>query len=128
MESNFNTGASGSAPVWELPEALDRLVRGGDAALVAEIMHDFGADATARITRLRAAIVRGDAPAVRIEAHSIKGSAAQMGAIQLASACQALELDARAGSLERAAPQLGTIQALFDEVNGAIMRHPLYGQ
>jgi histidine phosphotransfer protein HptB len=96
--------------------------------MVAEILKDFRADGAVRVARLRNAVARGDPAAVREEAHSIKGSAAQMGAAELAAACQILESDARAGSLGDARAQLETIESLFDAVNRAIGRHPLFGQ
>jgi len=121
----LSTGSQDNHPAWVLPEALEHLAQGSDAELVAEIMDDFRTDVAARLANLRGAVVRNGAPTIKIEVHSIKGSAAQMGAMELAAACLKLEVDARRDSLAFAGPQVDAIQTLFDEVCLAISRHPL---
>jgi HPt (histidine-containing phosphotransfer) domain-containing protein len=121
------TDAPENRPGWVLPEVLEHLARGGSADLVAEIMDDFRTDVAARLAKLRLAVERNDGPGIRIEVHSIKGSAAQMGASELAAACLKLEIDAGADPSSLAAPQVEAIQALFDRVCLAIRRHPLGG-
>jgi HPt (histidine-containing phosphotransfer) domain-containing protein len=123
-----STGASENRPGWVLPEALEYLAQGGAANLVTEIMDDFRTDVAARLLRLRQAVARNDGPGIKIEAHSIKGSSAQMGASDLAAACLKLEIDAGADKESLAGPQVEAIQALFDQVCLAIGRHPLGGK
>jgi len=114
-----------NSPDWVLPEALRHLAAEGEAELVGELLGDFRADVAARMLKLRAAVARRDPVVVKAEAHSIKGSAAQMGAAGMAEACLALEMDTRAGSLENADSQIETIQTQFDRVCGAMAQHPL---
>jgi len=125
MGSKPNPGVSGKHLVWELPESLSRLARGGDAWLVAEILEDFCQDGRARLSRLRHAAASQDAATVKLEAHSLKGSAAQMGAEGLATGCRALELSASAGLTGGVEAQLDAIEALLEETCRAIARHPL---
>jgi two-component system sensor histidine kinase/response regulator len=113
-------------PAWVLPETLEHLAQGSEAELVAEIMGDFRTDVGVRLLNLRQAVARNDISVIKIEAHSIKGSAAQMGAPELADACLKLEIQARTNSVSDAGSQVETIQALFDEVSLAIQRHPLF--
>lgn len=80
---------------------------------------------TARLTRLRQAVEEGDGAAQKIEAHSIKGSAAQMGAEDLAALCTRLETEADAGEWRLTFAQVDALQALFDRLSAAIARHPL---
>lgn len=55
-----------------------------------------------QIRQMRAAIGRGDAPAVRHLAHKLKGAASSLGAQRLARVCAQLLRLARTGSLSRA--------------------------
>ena len=96
--------------------------------MVAELLADFCNDAARRLLRLRAAIDRNDAAAMKIEVHSIKGSAAQMGAERMAAACQRLELAVVRGAPAITPADADLIGTLFDEVSAAIGRHPLSGR
>ncbi|MGO9257738.1 MAG: Hpt domain-containing protein [Bryobacteraceae bacterium] len=122
------TDAPESRPGWALPEALEYLAQSGAANLVTEIMDDFRTDVAARLLKLRQAVADNYGPGIKIEAHSIKGSAAQMGASDLAAACLKLEIDAGPDKWSLAGPQVEAIQALFDQVCLAIGRHPLGGK
>ncbi|MEX2552663.1 MAG: response regulator [Actinomycetota bacterium] len=69
------------------PDFLDKLVK------------HYLAQSTAEIAELRDAVARGDPPAVRQVAHSLKGASATMGANGVASACGALEEAAARGEV-----------------------------
>ncbi len=127
VETKSVTGidAPGNRPPWVVPEALEHLARTGAADLVAELLDDFRTDVAARLERLRGALATGDAATVKMEVHSIKGSAAQMGAGDLAAACRKLEVDAGADGWNLAGARVDTIQAEFDKVSADIGRHPL---
>ena len=117
--------APGNGPPWVLPEALEHLARTGATDLVAELLDDFRTDVAARLERLRGALATGDAATMKMEVHSIKGSAAQMGAEDLAGACRKMEEDADADGWNMAGAHVDTIQGEFDKVSAAIGRHPL---
>lgn len=57
-----------------------RTVTGGDVELVRELVDTYVEDTEQRMCRLDQAIQSGVAAEVRIEAHSIKGASANMGA------------------------------------------------
>ena len=76
---------------WSLPEALEELPREMAAALVGQLVEPFRTDAGARLGRVRRAIEEADAAALRAEVHSLKGSAAQVGADVMASVCREME-------------------------------------
>lgn len=124
-EPTAAAGGPENHPDWVPPEALQQLAQTGSARVVAELLDDFRRDVTARLLQLRRAIDHNDGPAIRIQVHSIKGSAAQMGADRLAAACLQLELDMVRGVRNVTAADVESIQALFDEVSAAIARHPL---
>ena len=79
---------------WALPDTLRELASLGDRETVAEVLMLFQTDTGARLGTIREAITANDRPRVRAQAHSLRGSAAQMGACALADACLVLERSA----------------------------------
>jgi HPt (histidine-containing phosphotransfer) domain-containing protein len=75
-------------------EALGRIRAIGGDSLVEQMVELFMVDVPARMERLRCAVVAGDRTAVARVAHSIRGSAATLGALTLARLCTELELAA----------------------------------
>jgi HPt (histidine-containing phosphotransfer) domain-containing protein len=112
-------------PPWILPDSLADLARSGATGLVAELLDDFRTDVAVRLARLRTAVASGDAPVIKMEVHSIKGSAAQMGADGLAGACLQLEAEAATHHWNLAPDRVEPIQQQFDQVCEAMRRHPL---
>src|SRR6266545_6454502 len=89
---------------WVLPEELESLAEGGDQEVVKELIALFKEDVAERMRLLREAAATGNLALVRAQAHTIKGSADQLGAGNLATTCRHLELDAAhhlADNLER---------------------------
>jgi HPt (histidine-containing phosphotransfer) domain-containing protein len=67
------------------------------AGLLEEVARRFARDASERMAAIRTATVRGDTEAVAGEAHSLKGSAAVVGALGLVFRCEVMEERAREG-------------------------------
>ena len=88
-----------SAPVWSLTAEL-REIENADSGMIPELVSLFLDDSAGRLRTLNGASIRRDFKTVRAQAHSLKGSALQMGAIGLASLCSALELSDSAASEE----------------------------
>jgi PAS domain S-box-containing protein len=74
-----------------------------------ELMHALGE-----------AVSGGDAEAVRMHAHSIKGSAGNIGATALQHVAADMELAGRNGAMEEARRLLPTMRANLEEVNGVL--------
>jgi HPt (histidine-containing phosphotransfer) domain-containing protein len=79
---------------WILPEALQQLAIAGEQDIVVEVLTLFRSDTDSRVRTLRAAAESGDRKKVRAEAHSLKGSAIQVGANALGESCREMELTA----------------------------------
>jgi HPt (histidine-containing phosphotransfer) domain-containing protein len=79
---------------------------------VIKLIGDYLAESAKCMTALRDAVVQSDATAVRIAAHSLKGSSSTMGAKRMAALCDELETLARTTILG-GAPAL--VVALDDE-------------
>ena len=78
------------AAVWSLTTEL-REIMDVDPAMMPDLVSLFLDDSTARLQTLNTACVRQDFKTVCAQAHSLKGSALQMGAGSLASLCALLE-------------------------------------
>jgi PAS domain S-box-containing protein len=79
---------------------------------VVKLIDEYLEEAATRIAALKTAVARGDAPAVKTAAHSLKGSSSTVGAKKLATICDEFE------ALARNLPLTGTaalIVALDDE-------------
>ena len=92
--------------------ALRELREGGESDLLAELIDLFLQDAPERIAGMRAAIEGNDWPRLAERAHSLKGSASSLGAVQMAHLCGQLEAMGY-GRVERAAA--GGVQAELEQ-------------
>jgi HPt (histidine-containing phosphotransfer) domain-containing protein len=133
MGSNIGSEFS---DVWVLPAALRQLQECGETDLMEELIAIFQTDTTERLEVLAHAIETSDYPTVRQEAHTIKGSALQVGANRLAEHCRQMELEARKARPEDFIPLFQALLRSFDEVRGVIAARsgpaadgpPHYGQ
>jgi len=103
---------------WSLPEALQQLAIDGEREIVAEVLTLFQSDTESRLQELRGAVESGDRKRVRAQAHSLKGSAVQVGANSLAEACREMEMTAEARP--DLLPLVEEIEARFVAVSKAI--------
>ncbi|MGQ0812196.1 MAG: Hpt domain-containing protein, partial [Nitrospiraceae bacterium] len=69
---------------------------------------------------LRAALLRGDAPAVARMAHELKGSSGNLGAKVMSRLCDQLQVCGKAGDLAAANPLCNRLEAEFDRVQRRI--------
>ncbi len=84
----------------------------GDEAIVEEICAIFLAETGPRLLAIERAAQDGDAEALRVSAHTLKGSAANVGAIAVASAAAELERLARGELGDLTAPLLRLADAV----------------
>ena len=105
---------------WALPETLRQLADDEAAGLIPELIEAFRADTAPRLSRMREAIANADAKGLNNAAHTIKGSAQQMGAGAMASICQELELAAMDTPASELVRQLNALQAEFAQVYRAM--------
>jgi two-component system sensor histidine kinase RpfC len=122
--SNGVTTQSGrlSHEAWSPPLFLLETASGDDG-LIADLVDAFNTDTSSRIQRIRAALAASDFPKLRMEAHTIKGGARQVGADAVADACQELEA---VGNLQEAllvAARLNRLQELFEEIRRAMVSY-----
>ncbi len=77
-------------------------------------------DTRSRVNELAQALHRGDADAVASIAHALSGSAANVGASEVAIASASLERMGRSGSLNEARATLDELRAAFDEASNLL--------
>jgi HPt (histidine-containing phosphotransfer) domain-containing protein len=117
MERNLGSEFAGT---WVLPAALRQLEECGETDLVAELIAIFQTDTASRLEILARAVETGDHTTARQEAHTIKGSALQVGADSLAELCRQMEVEARKPQPEGLIPLFRELLRSFDEVRGMI--------
>ena len=103
--------------------ALDRLTRFGGTQLVAELVAMYLEDTPKRITTACNALRSRDAVALAKAVHSIRSSSAQLGAEQLAAACELAEDAADEGDLALASARLLDIEDEFAAVKDWLASH-----
>jgi HPt (histidine-containing phosphotransfer) domain-containing protein len=109
--------------MWQLPGALQEIERAGDVIIVLELIDFFQKDTAARLERLHDAAARSDAATVKEEAHTMRGSARQMGAETLADLFRAVEASASQMNWSELAGQLEQADQCFAEVRGAMSEY-----
>ena len=92
-------------------EQLRSLTHAGNPELLHRLQESFARDTPMRLAALRAAVAAGDAEATAFNVHTLKGSAANLGARQVVAACLRLE----AAPQESAAAEL---EPLLQELEG----------
>jgi CheY-like chemotaxis protein len=105
-------------------EALRALPDEGGQSLLRSLLVKFIEDAPATIAALRAAVDRGDASAVALNAHGLKGSSGNFGARHLAELCGKMERAGKAGLLDPLPAMLAEANAELQRVLTALTREP----
>lgn len=112
------------APIGDEPLDHSRLTMlqssAGGTDLVAELVELFVGDVPPRLDTLAGAIANGDAEALVRAAHSLKGSAATMGAVGMAELCRRMEMQGRAGDVAPAGALLVSLREEFERASRAL--------
>jgi HPt (histidine-containing phosphotransfer) domain-containing protein len=88
--------------------------------LLEEIAGVFLTGAVSRLEALNEAVREDDAPSVEREAHALKGSSVNMGALLMARICDRLEHAGRSGDLTPAPELLHQLEEEFERVRPAL--------
>jgi HPt (histidine-containing phosphotransfer) domain-containing protein len=84
------------------------------------LVQAFLDDAEQRLQRLQQGLEQSDADTVRAEAHSLKGSSSNVGAMNLSLLCSELEQKGLSGDLSGAATLLNRIQTAHGETTSCL--------
>ena len=103
-------------------DTLRQLTPPGEPDVLKEVLQLFLGDVPSRINRLRAACTSGDPTEVQRAAHSLKGSAGNIGAKDMLAICRQLDDRGKAGELSGAGPLLDSLDHEFARVTAEIHR------
>jgi HPt (histidine-containing phosphotransfer) domain-containing protein len=96
--------------------ALRDLQGAGRPDILAELIAVYLRDTPPRLAALHEAVTHGDTEALRRDAHNLKGSSSQIGAVQVALLCADLEHQAGTTDLTGATETLRRLDAAFGRV------------
>lgn len=104
------------------PEALAGLaaLQDGGHFSLQDFLGLFVEDGLQRLATMRRAAAAGDAPALQQEAHTLEGSAGDLGARHLAQTCRALAELVRSGSTAGAAALLAQAEEAFGQARAQV--------
>jgi HPt (histidine-containing phosphotransfer) domain-containing protein len=97
---------------------LARLPGADGQDLGTELLAQFAESLVTLLPSLRALAAAGDASTLALDSHSLRGSAALLGAVTMAQLAKSIENDARAGELTRAASLVDALEAEW------VLTHP----
>lgn len=103
-------------------ESLRQLTPPGEPDVLAEVLQLFLEDVPLRIAKLRGAWQAGDAVEVQRSAHSLKGSAGNIGATDLLAVCRLLDDQGKSGDLSNLAGLVASLDAEYARVEAEIQR------
>lgn len=107
------------------PDVLDKLrqlTAPDEPDVLHQVLQLFLSEVPRRIEKLRNALSAGDIEEVGRSAHSLKGSAGNIGARALHEVCSQLDARARANDLAGARPLVDEVGVEFDKVESEIHR------
>ena len=87
-----------------------------DSATLVELLDAYLQDSPELIEQMRAGLAAGDIALVRRSAHSLKSNSASLGANRLANVTRELEMIAKSGTLDGAAPKLAAVEAEYAQL------------
>src|SRR5688572_8298101 len=94
---------------------------GGDGDdFVTKLVDQYLAESTSRMAELKDAVERGDASALRLATHSLKGTSSMVGANRMAAICGELEQLARDTNFDGAPALVTGIEHEFARVRDAL--------
>lgn len=109
---------SSTQPVLDRAGALARL--GHDAALLESVLQMSRQEFPVNLEQLRHALLHNDAAQLRLHAHALKGSAANVGAMALRLQAQHMEELAKRGDLQAAQLAVTALAQALDDFLHAI--------
>jgi signal transduction histidine kinase/DNA-binding response OmpR family regulator len=101
-----------TVPVFDRQELLERL--GGREEMLGRFIDMFSRNVAGYMEQLAAAVEQGDSEQVRIQAHTIKGAAANIAARRVRETAATMETHAREGKIEQAAELMQQLKSHLD--------------
>lgn len=103
-------------------DSLRQLTPPGEPDVLNEVLTMFLADFPRRMDKLRNAFAAADIQEVHRSAHSLKGSAGNIGATALSAICRQLDDHAKAGNSDALPPLIEALGVEFGKVESEIQK------
>ena len=103
-------------------EELEKL-QGNDDSFLAEMIGLFVTDGERRVTALRQALAVRNGPDLRREAHTLKGSSRELGAVRLLAICQQVEERGKAASFDGVEEMLARVEEEFGRARDELLAY-----
>jgi two-component system sensor histidine kinase/response regulator len=103
-------------------EQLRMLAAAGSSELLARLQASFARDTPLRLSALRSASAEGDREAIAFNVHTLKGSAANLGAREVVAICRQLEAGAETLGAEQLEQALGALERAAADAEAALAR------
>ena len=97
---------------------LERLE--GDLGFLGEIVGIFLEESDRRVAAIRKAVEAGDGRELQFAAHSLKGSAANLSALEVYETCASLERLGTSGDFDEAPDQLAALEVAMSRLEPAL--------
>lgn len=115
------TGDNGTAEfAWRPPKTIQDLADSGCSDLIPELVAAFTSDVADRLKKARQAVASDDMALFRAQMHTMKGSAMQMGAAEMAALCRQIEETGATLSAAQYEAHLAAVTALFERTHRAM--------
>ncbi len=105
-------------PVFDRQALLD--VLGGDETLLKELLHLYRMEAPRLQQAVRSAVALGNADAIRLGAHALKGTLASLGAPDAYAAAENLEALGRAADIASAPAALAELEHQLERLHAEL--------
>jgi HPt (histidine-containing phosphotransfer) domain-containing protein len=106
----------------EIVDQLRALAQAGNPDLLDRLQASFARETPERLRALRAAVAAGDARAVAFNVHALKGSAANLGAIEMVATCRQIEGSAGAPVARELEPLLAELERNATDAQAELAR------
>jgi two-component system, sensor histidine kinase and response regulator len=106
----------------EIVDQLQALTQAGNAGLLHKLQSSFARDTPIRLHALRAAVAAGDAEGVAFNVHTLRGSAANLGATEIVATCRLLEDAPGVTDAKRLEPLLAELERSADRAQAELAR------
>jgi HPt (histidine-containing phosphotransfer) domain-containing protein len=103
-------------------QTLRELCPGDNDAFLREVLGMFMQDTPLRIAEMEESLGSNDATRFKRAAHSIKGSSANIGAVELREVAGRLESDCATAPISSLAPSVGEIRAAYERARAELDR------
>ena len=103
-----------------IADQLRTLAQAGSPDLLERLHASFARDTPPRLSALRVAVASGDRAAMAFNVHTLKGSAANLGAVRIAEVCRELEAAAGDPDPELLEPLLRALEAHAADAQSAL--------